>query len=630
MKKKIAVLGSGWAFNYILQILEGIKEATQKTDTDIYFFTCYRFHNPDRTNNAAGYRLFDIIDFKDFDGAILLANLFEDEETLQRIAAKIRLAGIPAVTITRHLEGFHFLHIDNYIGFYNLINHLVTKHKIKNLAYLGGISNDRQSEQRYKAFKTIVKENKLSINKNWIYENGDWSFKFGYDKGKEIFSNKRKLPEAIICSNDPEAFGVIRAADEVGIRIPQDIKIIGFDDDVFSSQVYPSLSTVSTKPKQMGFEAAKLILNNEKELQDIEISSEPVYRQSCGCNLITTDDQRTYPIRSMQIQDEDERFTAHIRHTEDVFINDDSVHMFWDTCESFFENRHYFEGDNFAILLNSNFTQSLTSSSTEDVEIKRGDELKVFVSLKNGKSVKCNNITTNELMPNHLLSSKSNIFVFFPLVYHNNFYGYYVGKNTFKLIENKRGYPWTKNFANSIEKFREKTKYRLLSQKYLDLSTKDALSGVFNRAALELFGYEMYETNRHSNIGTIIYFIDINDMKIINDKHGHLHGDLAVKIVAEEIKNNISDKWIPIRYGGDEFVVIGPVENKKSCDCLKNINEKLSDRVKEMSLPYTLSVSFGYNLIFPDSVHTLEQEINIADQAMYEAKQKYHAGQIQS
>lgn len=624
MKRKIAVLGSGWAFNYIMQILEGIQEATQKKNVDIYFFTCYRFHNPDGSENTAGYRLFDLIDFKDYSGVILLANLFEDEETLQRVAEKIRLSGIPAVTITRKLEGFHFLHIDNYIGFYNLVNHLVSKHKIKNLAYLGGIAHDSQSEQRYKAFETVVKENKLSINKNWIYENGDWSFKFGFDKGLELFSNKRKLPEAIVCSNDPEAFGVIRAADECGIRIPQDVKIIGFDDDLFSSQVYPSLSTVSTKPKQMGFEAANLILNNVKELQDIEIPSEPVYRQSCGCNLITTDEQKTYPIHSMQIQDEDERFMAHIRHTEDVFINDDSIHMFWDTCKQFYEKRHYFEGDNFAILLKSEFTKTLTNQSPANVEIKEGDLLTVFVNLKAGKAIKSENITTKQLIPESLSSPKNNVFVFLPLVYHKNFYGYYVGNNNLKLISNKRGYPWTKNFANSIEKFREKTKYRLLSQKYLDLSTKDALSEVFNRTALDLFGNEMYETNRHSNIDTVIYFIDINDMKIINDKHGHLHGDLAVKIVAEEIKNMIPEKWIPVRYGGDEFVIIGPAEKKRTLDCLLNINEKLSERVKQMSLPYSLSVSIGRSIARADSVNSLEQEINIADKIMYEAKQKYH------
>lgn len=624
MKKKIAVLGSGWAFNYILQILKGIQEAAQKKNADIYFFTCYKFHNPDGTDNTAGYRLFDLIDFKDFDGVILLANLFEDEDTLQRIAAKIRLSGIPAVTITRKLDGFHFLHIDNYIGFYDLVNHLVSKHKIKNLAYLGGIKHDRQSEERYKAFETVVKENKLSVNKNWVFENGDWSFKFGYDKGIELFNNKRRLPEAIICSNDPEAFGVIRAADECGIRIPQDVKVIGFDDDIFSAQVYPSLSTVSTKPMQMGFEACNLILNNVKELQNIEIPSEPVYRQSCGCNLITSEEQRTYPIRALQVQDAEERFMAHIRHTEDVFINDDSVHMFWDTCQQFYEKRHYFEGEDFAILLKSEFTRTLTEHAPTEVEIKPGDELRVFVNLKNGKSVRNDNITTKQLMPENLLSSKNNTFVFFPLVYHNNFYGYYVGKNNLRLIENKRGYPWTKNFANSIEKFREKTKYRLLSQKYLDLSTKDALSGVFNRAALDLFGNEMYETNRHSNLDTAIYFLDINDMKIINDKHGHLHGDLAVKIVAEEIKSTIPDSWIPIRYGGDEFVILGPVNAKKDSDCLQNINDKLAERAKEMSLPYTPSVSVGYSIASADSIHTLEQEINIADKIMYQAKQKYH------
>ena len=52
-------------------------------------------------------------------------------------------------------------------------------------------------------------------------------------------------------------------------------------------------------------------------------------------------------------------------------------------------------------------------------------------------------------------------------------------------------------------------------------------------------------------------FIDINRMKLINDYYGHLQGDIAIKVVADVIKKCISENWLPIRFGGDEFLVVG-------------------------------------------------------------------------
>lgn len=227
-------------------------------------------------------------------------------------------------------------------------------------------------------------------------------------------------------------------------------------------------------------------------------------------------------------------------------------------------------------------------------------------------------------MPPELEAEGSNIFLLIPLVYKNNIYGYYVSRNNLKLLFNKRGYTWAKNFSNSIEKFREKTKYLMLSQKYLGLSTTDTLTGIYNRAAIGLFGNDLYETNRHSDLFTVIIFIDLNDLKKINDNHGHLHGDLAIKIVAEEIKSCIPEKWLPIRYGGDEFVVLGTSRSKDNVYLLQNLNELLEKKRIEMSLPYELTASIGATVVPPDSYNSLIKEIDNADNIMYHNKQIFH------
>lgn len=624
MKKKIAVLGNAWSFDFINAIISGIQEITKDIPCDIYFFTCYKFHNPDQTNNTTGYNIFNLIHFEDFDGVILLSNLFEDADSLQKVVQKIKDTKTPAVSVIKQIEGLPYVTSNNYIGFYNLITHLIEEHNIKTVGYIGGIPHDVQNETRYKAFKDAMRKHNLPINKDIVFKEGDWSFKYGYERGIQIFSMDQ-IPDAIICSNDTEAYGVIRAAFQKNIKIPEQVKLIGCDNDSCADATFPSLSTVDTQIKEIGKCAAQMLLEKNKSLEPVVIDTKMIIRQSCGCNLAISETQKNYAIKQLLVQDEEERFLAQQRHTEDVFINDTNIYFFWEDCQNFFHKRHTFEGNDFSIMLMKDLTKSMLFQDESFSDSTELDLLQVFINIQNGKIVTPETIQKRQLLPKNMLDNKNNnLYVFLPLVFHNNLYGYYCGKNNIKLLYNKRGYMWTKNLANSIEKFREKNKYRLLSQKYLGLSTKDALSDVYNRTALDMFAKELYETNRHSNYYTVLYFIDINDMKAINDNHGHLHGDMAIKLVADELKSIIPEKWLLIRYGGDEFVIIGSSENKEYIDILENINKGLLERGNKMSLPYKVSVSIGLSLVRPDSVNPLCDEINKVDEIMYKHKKEYH------
>ena len=118
---------------------------------------------------------------------------------------------------------------------------------------------------------------------------------------------------------------------------------------------------------------------------------------------------------------------------------------------------------------------------------------------------------------------------------------------------------------------------------------------------------------------------DINRMKVINDKHGHLQGDTAIKIVANVIKACIPKKWKAVRYGGDEYVTIGEYEPQVDMEVL---TQKIADNVRkyaeDLSLPFNLSVSVGYVIIDPNNMLENEEYFRMADEAMYEMKKEAH------
>ena len=116
-------------------------------------------------------------------------------------------------------------------------------------------------------------------------------------------------------------------------------------------------------------------------------------------------------------------------------------------------------------------------------------------------------------------------------------------------------------------------------------------------------------------------------MKHINDNFGHLQGDLAIRTIANAILQQAPESWIAIRYGGDEYLIIGECDDENEVkELVAHMEEGIKKQVRRMSLPFELSASCGYIMTDPTSSLTLAEYIKQADDVMYEhKKQSYEA-----
>ena len=121
-------------------------------------------------------------------------------------------------------------------------------------------------------------------------------------------------------------------------------------------------------------------------------------------------------------------------------------------------------------------------------------------------------------------------------------------------------------------------------------------------------------------------FVDINNMKKINDRYGHVFGDRAIDSVSDAIKQNIDgDNAIGIRYGGDEFLVIaGNASDDYAVKVKRSIISYIDRENKRGINPFKFSVSIGYVLTDPKSKRTVNDYVDEADRLMYEIKNEYH------
>ena len=192
---------------------------------------------------------------------------------------------IPLVFFDRVVDEIeaHKIVVDDFGGSYLATKHLIEQ-GAKNVAHIGGPLNLQIYKNRQDGFCKAVKESGFKVDESLILNN-NLTRKDGTTAIKKLLQNK-KLPDAIFCANDTTALSVIIYLKEIGIKIPEDIMVVGFSNEPFSEVVTPSISTIRQPGFLMGKKAAELIIhqiNNKKEkpvFETITMPTELIIRNS--------------------------------------------------------------------------------------------------------------------------------------------------------------------------------------------------------------------------------------------------------------------------------------------------------------------------------------------------------------
>lgn len=196
---------------------------------------------------------------------------------------------VPAVAIPGHLqnEGVTNIVLDHRHAAELGLKHLAELGHQK-IAFLKGHPESADAHSRWTAVEEVAREMGLQIDPELVVqiESTDSTPNLGYPFGKRLIENKRPFT-ALFAYNDISAIGAIRAFREAGLRVPQDISVIGFDDIPAASFHYPSLTTIRQPLYKMGEIAVDLLVAQlEKKQQppqnEIAIQPEIVVRESTG------------------------------------------------------------------------------------------------------------------------------------------------------------------------------------------------------------------------------------------------------------------------------------------------------------------------------------------------------------
>ncbi len=222
----------------------------------------------------------DAVEFlisRNCDALIMHAEALPDEYLLELNQSKL-----PVALVNRQVEGLPeaCTSLDNEKGGYLATRHLLELGH-KDIAYISGPTDKCDASLRLEGHKRALSEAGLPINPQLIF-NGDYSEEDGKIGLLELMA--RDVPfTALVCANDWMASGAISCARDLGMSLPHDLSVVGFDDVVFAHHVFPRLTTVSNPIAEMAEMSAKYILNKVYgQANNVQLYFEPslVVRES--------------------------------------------------------------------------------------------------------------------------------------------------------------------------------------------------------------------------------------------------------------------------------------------------------------------------------------------------------------
>jgi LacI family transcriptional regulator len=201
------------------------------------------------------------------------------------IFEKVKRLGVPLVFVDRvlEIEGTSKVTVDDRGGAFNAIEMAINNGYTK-IAALAGYQSINIGKDRYLGFEDAMKKHGLEINPQWVVYGGFGNID-GYNGFMQIYKTGN-LPEFIFAVTYPVALGVYAAAEEVGLRIPDDIDIICFGNSEFNRFISPSLTCVNQPTDLLGSNAVELILDHIKNFDEfvprhIKIPTEILVRDTC-------------------------------------------------------------------------------------------------------------------------------------------------------------------------------------------------------------------------------------------------------------------------------------------------------------------------------------------------------------
>ncbi len=634
--------------SYTGDVIHGIKQFCQ--DKPVTLLVC-PVKLPDYPYGIFEYQFWtgsEFLKLDDIDGIIIISGVFLSafsQKEFSELLSPFIHKPIVSVGVDLDQPEIDYTYVDCEAGFRQVFDHLINVHGCRKIAFLSAnMTHSVEAEERQEMYRKMLDEYGMPYDPELIFD-GD----FTHSNTTVFLRDKLKTREdihfdALICANDRMATAAIDVITDLGAEIPKDVIVIGYDncDDCESFPI--TLSTIGQQIEEQGAKATELLLQKittgKSDTHACKVNAAPFYRKSCGCVGLFDTSTRfvdAYGLRTLRNRQDPQALSMTMQQGLDMM----NLYYMMD----FIQNTE---------LLNNMFMRFPKLLSEVDISFmsvylydkplfhERGEvfiipekaRLYAYIDTEQGVvSIDETRIVnpSEEFFVRENAPEGFEQFVLQPIYYGKLIYGYMIYKLGRRALTLYNVY--MKALTNSIvnaynytEKQKMNTELMEENQKLSEVSRTDELTGILNRRGFMDYGQRLIDFSLEMKSSGLVFYCDMDNLKIINDTFGHDAGDRAIKAIADVLKNGFRQNDVVARMGGDEFAVVANGLKEYQISAVENkIEENIKEYCRINSIPFEISVSMGA-AVYDEYHYELKKLLTLADNRQYQVKRLRHKG----
>ena len=285
-RKRLALFVGQADEGYQSRFIRGFNKKALANNYDVCVFSMYRKYQDTPEHEQGESNIFSLMNPDKFEGAVILKDSIQTENASLKLEKRLNETfDKPTVVIEKESDLFPSIYIDSYSAVFELITHLITVHGCKDIAFVSGKKWHKHSKERLQAFRDAMKKANLPIPENRIFY-GDYWYQSGEVYADQLLSQNEPLPDAVACANDQMAIGLCKVFAARGIRVPEDIRVVGYDS-TYEGQTSPCTITSALIPAEdFGEYAFGFLMNRMQRKVPTAFTLKPklLLGESCGCH----------------------------------------------------------------------------------------------------------------------------------------------------------------------------------------------------------------------------------------------------------------------------------------------------------------------------------------------------------
>jgi len=279
----IGVLVSSITHKNDYSMWQGVVDAARKRDVNVICYVGSWLHSPYGFQAQANV-IYDLVNAEKLDGLVIMAGAISQFVRLEEKRAFIeRYYPLPIVTLDGEVPGTPNIYVDSFQNMRKAVLHLIQAHNYRRIAFIRGPENMRVANERYRAYVETLAEHGIPLDPALVTPPLNW---FDGRQGLSWLLDHHADFEAVIGANDDLAMGAIEELRARGIRVPEKVAVVGYDDAAQSRWITPPLTTIPIETYKWGQQALEMVLTlmeGQPVPEQVVIPTELVVRQSCGC-----------------------------------------------------------------------------------------------------------------------------------------------------------------------------------------------------------------------------------------------------------------------------------------------------------------------------------------------------------